>query len=84
MKHLSIEEIIEYVTANKVDSETLDLLSKVNGHIRVCPACREKVSAFECVSEALENEVFEDGFDLDCFEDLIKTEKEFSGEYYNF
>ncbi len=81
MEHLSIEEIIEYVMANKVDRETLDLLSKVNGHIRKCTACREKVGAFECVSEAMED-VAENGFDLDRFDDLIKIEKEFSGENY--
>lgn len=82
MEHLSVEEIIKYVTANKVDSETLDLLSKVNGHIRICPACREKVGAYECVNEAIEKEVFENSFDLEHFDDLTKKEKEFSAEYY--
>lgn len=82
MEHLSVEEIIKYVTANKVDSETLNLLSKVNGHIRNCPTCREKISAYECINEELKKEVFENGFDLNHFDDLIRIEKEFSGEHY--
>ncbi|MBQ2963194.1 MAG: hypothetical protein IJE14_00905 [Clostridia bacterium] len=82
MEHLTVEEIIKYVTANKVDRETVDLLSKVNGHIRKCPACEERVSAFECVNEALEKATFENDLDLNHFDELIKTEREFSGEYY--
>ena len=82
MEHLTVEEIIKYVTANKVDRETVDLLSKVNGHIRTCPACEEGVSAFECVNEALEKATFENDLDLNNFDELIKTEREFSGEYY--
>ncbi len=53
MKHLSVEEIIKYVTASKLDSQTLDLLSDVNAHVRECEVCREKVQAFQTMSDQL-------------------------------
>ena len=51
MEHLSVEEIIKYVTVNNVDKETLDLLSKVNGHIRNCSSCKEKVDSYESIND---------------------------------
>ena len=74
MEHLSIEEIIKYVTSSKVNIETLDLLSKVNGHIRNCPSCKEKVDSYENIND----EILENGFDLNHIDDLIKIKKNIS------
>ncbi len=68
---MTIEEIIGYVTATKLDAETSDLLAKVNGHIRKCSACKEKLHAFESVNSALLGDYFEDD-----------SETEVTGESY--
>ncbi len=72
MEHLSIEEIIKYVTANKTDAETLDLLSRVNGHIRVCSQCKEKLLAYEYVNDTLKLSADEKDLDLECEQILSK------------
>lgn len=82
MEHLSIEEIIKYVTSNKVNRETLDLLSKVNGHIRNCPLCKEKVASYETINDEIKKEILENGFDLNHIDDLIKIKKNISKEHY--
>lgn len=74
MKHLSIEEIIDYVMVSKVNAETLDLLSRVNGHIRNCTECKEKVLAFETINDELRKRARENRLDLNQIEDLIKIE----------
>lgn len=70
-----MEEIIKYVTSNKVDKETLDLLSKVNGHIRNCLPCREKVNACECLNDEFIKEGLKGDFDLNQISDLIKIKE---------
>lgn len=49
MKHLTVEDIIDFVSFNELTAETLDLASKVNGHIRSCEECLKKVDAFQTV-----------------------------------
>lgn len=80
LEHLNIEEIISYVTANKVDMETLDLLSKVNGHIRTCNECREKVLSFETINDEIKKDIYEKGLDLNHISDLIKIKENISNE----
>lgn len=82
MEHLSIEEIIKYVTSSKINIETLDLLSKVNGHIRNCPSCKEKVDSYENINDEIKKEILENGFDLNHIDDLIKIKKNISKENY--
>ena len=53
MKHLSIDEIIDFVSINKLDIESLKLASDVNAHILRCNACRKKVEAFQNVYDEL-------------------------------
>lgn len=49
MAHLTVEEIIEFVSFGKLSGETIELATKVNEHIRSCPRCLKKVSAFQTV-----------------------------------
>lgn len=49
MKHLSIEDIIEFVSAERLDDTFLELAEKVNGHIRECEECLELVSAIQAI-----------------------------------
>ena len=49
MKHLTADEMIDFVSFNKMDSASLALASKVNAHIFACQDCRKKVEAFQTV-----------------------------------
>ena len=51
MNHLTIDEIIEFVSSGKADVETLQLISTVNQHIRKCPKCLRLVRAFQMVHD---------------------------------
>ena len=49
MMHLTVDEMIDFVSFNKMDNESLALAAKVNAHIFECNACRKKVEAFQLV-----------------------------------
>ena len=51
--HLSVDEIIEFVSFSGISEETLTLSAKVNGHIRDCAECMERVTAFQDVYDEL-------------------------------
>lgn len=49
MEHLSIDEMIEFVSANEINGQSIELAKKVNGHIRNCAECFDKVRAFQMI-----------------------------------
>lgn len=49
MNHLTVDEIIEFVSSNDADQETLLLISRVNQHIRTCDECFKNVKAFQLI-----------------------------------
>ena len=51
MKHLTFEEIIDFISFQSLDENTVKLIQKVNGHICKCAACREKVKAYQTVAD---------------------------------
>ena len=51
MTHLTVEEIIDFVSFEKLTEENIALAKKVNEHICSCEVCFEKVSAFQMVYE---------------------------------
>ena len=51
MNHLTSDEIIEFVSSNRADKETLQLISTVNQHIRECPKCLHIVKMFQIVHD---------------------------------
>lgn len=53
MKHLTVDEIIDFVSMDKVDAKTLAKASYVNAHIRSCEQCLRKVRAFQTVYDEL-------------------------------
>lgn len=53
MTHLTVEEIIEFVSFDKLSEETVALSTKVNEHILSCPKCSKKVSSFQMVYDEL-------------------------------
>ncbi len=52
MKHLTIDEIIDFVTSENI-TDSLALASRVNGHILRCQTCFNKVRAFQNVYDGL-------------------------------
>ena len=53
MNHLTVDEMIDFVSLTDLDKESLALASKVNSHISRCRECREKVKAFQTVYDGL-------------------------------
>ena len=53
MRHLTPNEIIDYLSISEITPSTLSLASKVNTHIRSCERCLTKVQAFQVVREEL-------------------------------
>ena len=51
MTHLTVEEIIDFVSFDKLTEENIALSKKVNEHICSCKACFDKVTAFQSVYE---------------------------------
>ena len=57
MDHLTVDEIIGYVTAATVDVETQREIAKINLHILKCEDCLRRVRALQVISEGLETEM---------------------------
>ena len=53
MNHLTVDEIICYVSFNDFDRASLDNAAKVISHIRTCNHCLEKVRAFQMVYDKI-------------------------------
>ena len=49
MTHLTIDEMIEFVSLTELNSEALELSATVNGHIAKCERCLRLVRAFQIV-----------------------------------
>lgn len=51
MRHLTVEEIIDFVSIREWTDASLALIARVNGHIRSCDACLKRVQAFRLIHE---------------------------------
>lgn len=49
MEHLTVDDIIEFVSLTEFDSKSLTLSATVIGHIRKCGRCLEHVRAFQTI-----------------------------------
>ena len=54
MKHITVDEVIGFVSFTKLDAETKALVAKVNNHMLHCPACMRTVRAFQLVYDELD------------------------------
>ena len=70
MKHLTVDAMIDFVSLTELNREAIELSTVVNGHIRTCRTCRERVSAFQVIFDELHRE-FTGGL-----ADMSKREKE--------
>lgn len=62
MNHLSENEIIDFVSMDKLDGETLYLAAKVNTHLLSCEECRKLVSAYQAIYDEFCNHGFKEAF----------------------
>lgn len=56
MKHITIDEILDFVSIERMDAKSLELASKITTHIRECDDCLQKVRAFQNVYEGIKTE----------------------------
>ena len=49
MKHLTVDQIIEFVSLTELNGEAIKLSAAVNGHIRRCGKCLELVRAVQSI-----------------------------------
>jgi len=53
MKHLTVDELIDFVSMNRMDEQSMELASKVNTHIGECENCLRKLRAFQLVYDEM-------------------------------
>lgn len=53
MKHLAVDEFIDFVSMNRMDEQSMELASKVNTHIGECENCLRKLRAFQSVYDEM-------------------------------
>ena len=49
MKHLTVDEIIKFISLTELNAEALMLSAAVNEHIRDCDKCLKRVQAFQMI-----------------------------------
>ena len=63
MNHLTVKEMIDFVSFNKPDNESMKLMSKVNSHIFRCDVCRKKIETLQFAYDELTEMGKEDEID---------------------
>lgn len=53
MDHLTLDDVINFVSLTEINDESMKLISKVNDHIAQCSECREMVRSFQTVYDEL-------------------------------
>ena len=51
MKHLTVDEMIRFVSLTELNAEAKMLSAAVNGHIRRCGKCLKYVQAFQTIHD---------------------------------
>lgn len=49
MNHLTLDEIIDFVSLTEINEESMQLIGKVNTHLAQCRECRELVRSYQLV-----------------------------------
>ena len=57
MKHLTVEELIDFVSARQLDADYLSLAARVTEHVRRCDSCLGRLNAFQLVSDGLKGSI---------------------------
>ena len=72
MTHLTVDEILDFVTMTEFNQASLELASYVNTHITKCPKCFKAVSAFQTIYD--EFSVIYDSPDKQQYLDYLKVQ----------
>ena len=51
MKHVTVDEMIAFVSMDTLDEASLALASKVTTHIRSCTRCKGTLRAFQLICD---------------------------------
>ena len=78
MEHLTVDEIIEFVSLTKMDSKAIELSATVNGHIRKCEKCLEQVRAFQKIHDEFTGKDFQEY----AFREVKEEKKDSPGEFH--
>lgn len=88
MKHLTVDEIMDFVSFNKLDEKTVCLAKRVNSHIMNCAECRKKVAAFQEVYDEMlrigKNAGRKSVIDGDFANSLSKRDDENDGDFFGY
>lgn len=79
MKHLTVDEIIDHVSFERLDRQALENAAKVNAHISSCGRCLRKARAFQLVYDELVRVGNKAAFRRTAME-LDRTERTFDGD----
>lgn len=55
MKHLTVDEMMEFVSLTELNADAIMLSAAVNGHIRKCDKCLKCVQAFQLIHDEFSN-----------------------------
>lgn len=75
MRHLTVEEIIDFISVQGWSEASVTLINRVNGHICNCDACLKRVQAFDLIHEEFQRM----GVDMDFNEWLKRDESSIQG-----
>ncbi len=53
MKHVTVDEMIAFVSMDTMDEASLELASKVTTHIRSCTRCKGTLRAFQLICDEM-------------------------------
>lgn len=72
MKHLTVDEIIQFVSLTELNSEAINLSASVNEHIRKCGKCLKLVRAFQMIYDEFSRTSQGNDFKKYIIEDILK------------
>lgn len=58
MNHLTLDEIIDFVSLTEINEESIQLMGKVNAHIAQCRECRELVRSYQLIYDEVFSEAY--------------------------
>lgn len=78
MSHLTVCQIIDFVSSTELNESTKKLIATVNKHICECPECLEKVQAFQTIYDEFRFRLDDEEMKnfLASYDEKNKTEKE--------
>lgn len=80
MNHLTVDEIIAFVSFTQLNQETIALSASVNRHIRACRQCRKLVDAFQLLYDEFTKQGMTGSFKQFALQALQQEQQKNDGE----